>query len=165
MTPRTNTLVLGLGSVERADDGVGPALVGRLAEGGLRDADLIAGPRDAAWILDAWSGRPRVLVLDAVRSGRPVGRVMRIDPSDGPFVDPAGASTHGLGLASAIELGRVLGDLPERLVLVGIEGGCFELGAEMSPLVRAALPEAVDRARRIVEEEWKVGERPEVARA
>ncbi len=164
MTPRTNTLVLGLGSVERADDGVGPALVARLTAAGLRDADLIAGPRDAAWILDAWSGRPRVLVLDAVRSDRPVGRVMRVDPSEGPFVDAAGASTHGLGLASAIELGRALGDLPERLVLVGIEGGCFELGAEMSPPVRDALPEAADRARRIVEE-WTADERREVARA
>lgn len=164
MTHRTKPLVLGLGTVDRADDGVGPALVARLADAGLDDVDLVAGPRDAAWILDAWSGRPRVLVLDAVRSDRPVGHVMRVDPRAGPFVDPSGASTHGLGLASAIELGRALGDLPERLVLIGVEGACFDLGAEMSPPVRDALPEAAESARRIVET-WHADERREVARA
>lgn len=146
-----NTLVLGLGSIDRADDGVGPALVARLSPLALGGVDFAAGPRDAGWILGAWSDRDRVVVLDAVRSGGDAGDVLQIDPTDGTFVDAANASTHGLGLASAIELGRALGELPDRLALIGIEGACFDLGAEMSAAVRAALPEAAERVCDIVQ--------------
>lgn len=150
MTEHEDVLVIGLGHRDRADDGVGLALAEELRARQTAGTIVRSGPRDAAWILDAWRGRDCVVVLDCVRSGRPAGTVHRIDPAHGPFVDSASASTHGLGLASAVELGRALGDLPRRLVLVGIEGKSFEIGAPVSAGVRAALPRAVALVEQLV---------------
>jgi hydrogenase maturation protease len=58
-------------------------------------------------------------------------------------------STHGFGVAEAVELARSLGRLPRRLILYLAEGAQFEIGAPLSP----AVAEAVDKAAaRIVEE-------------
>lgn len=149
MTKEADILVMGLGGPDRGDDAVGPA-VARVVAQRLADVDVVSGPRDAAWILDAWRGRVGVVVVDAVRSGRPVGTVDRLDPRHGPYVDSAASSTHGLGLASAIELGRALGDLPLRLALIGVEGATFGLGAWMSDEVRSAVPEAAERVIELV---------------
>ena len=58
-----------------------------------------------------------------------------------------GASTHGLGLAEAIELGRALGRLPARLVVYAIEGQGYATGAPLSPPVARAAEEVVGELR------------------
>jgi hydrogenase maturation protease len=60
-----------------------------------------------------------------------------------------GASTHAFGLAEAVELGRALGRLPERLVVYGIEGESFGAGEE----VTGAVAEGVERTAAAVIEE------------
>ena len=47
-------------------------------------------------------------------------------------------STHLIGLAEAIELGRALDQLPARLLVVGIEGASFTAGAAADPPGRAS---------------------------
>jgi hydrogenase maturation protease len=42
-----------------------------------------------------------------------------------------------------VELARALGSLPEHVVVVGVEGACFDIGAPLTAEVAAALPEAV----------------------
>lgn len=54
-----------------------------------------------------------------------------------PFAAP---STHALGLAEAVELGRALGRLPPTLTVFGIEGTTFTAGATPTPAVLAAVP-------------------------
>ena len=48
------------------------------------------------------------------------------------------ASTHGFGVADAVELARALRQLPERLIVYAVEGCRFEPGAPQSPEVVAA---------------------------
>jgi hydrogenase maturation protease len=55
-------------------------------------------------------------------------------------------STHDLGLADIVELGRVLGRLPPRLVILGIEVADCAPGAGLSPAVQRGLRRAVRRA-------------------
>jgi hydrogenase maturation protease len=102
---------------------------------------------EAADLIEAWQGADDVIVVDAVVTGAPVGTVMELDGRQ--LVAPLSttASTHGLGLAEAIELARVLNLLPTRLRVYGIEGRRFELGAEISPEVQRAVEEV---ARRII---------------
>ena len=79
-----------------------------------------------------------------MRSGAVVCHVRRSDAGDGPLpVDAFAGSTHDFGLAEAVELGRALGVLPERLVIIGIEGRAFAMGAAMSAEVSAAAAEVV----------------------
>ena len=58
-----------------------------------------------------------------------------------PCASAPSASTHHLGVAEAVELGRSLGRLPDRREVIGIEGGWFGAGRGLSPEVRGAVEE------------------------
>jgi hydrogenase maturation protease len=88
-----------------------------------------------------WREADVAVVIDAVSSGAEPGTVHRFDATSAPL--PArlrgSTSSHALGLAEAIELGRTLGRLPGRLIVYGIEGERFEAGTELTPAVAAAV--------------------------
>ena len=146
-----DVVVIGVGNPDRGDDGVGLEVVGRL-EGGVPDGVRLVrlSGADAAGIMEAWSGAVRAIVVDAMVSGAAPGTVARFDAAAGPL--PAGvrlASTHAMGAAEALELGRALGRLPQSLTVYGVEGATFSAGAGLSPEVAAAVEAA---ACRIIEE-------------
>ncbi len=142
--------MIGVGDPERGDDGAGiraARLVRARLGARVRVAECAGG---AAELLEAWDGAARVIVVDATLSGAEPGTVCRLDAARGPL--PAGlvaGSTHGLGVAEAVELARVLGRLPRALVVYGVEGRSFGPGAARSPGVEAGIRAA---ARAIVEE-------------
>lgn len=91
-----------------------------------------------------WRGRTAAVVLDAVSSDAPPGTLHRIEAASGPL--PAGlacGSSHAFGLAQAIEMARALGELPERLLVLGIEGAEFTAGQGLTPAVEEAVAAAV----------------------
>jgi hydrogenase maturation protease len=59
-------------------------------------------------------------------------------------------SSHAFGVLEAIELSRALDTLPEEFIVYGIEGSCFEEGAEMSEKVEAAANLVVEQILREV---------------
>jgi hydrogenase maturation protease len=133
-----------LGSPFRGDDAVGPEVAVKLREEG---ALLLDCADDPTRLLEAWTGLDTVVVVDAVSTGAPPGTLHRIDLGHEPL--PRGlrlASTHALGLAEALELGRALGRAPARIVLLGVEGARFRMGEEMSPEVAAAIDALVAAA-------------------
>ena len=71
-----------------------------------------------------------------------------------------GTSTHAFSLAQAIELGRALGRLPERLLVVGIEGEGFEAGAGPGAAVAAALEHGAAEVLARLDEHFRGGEEP-----
>jgi len=136
-------MVVGVGNRFRGDDGAGLEAAARLRS---RAPELRVLERDGdlAGVLDAWADEDAVIVIDATRSGAPAGTVQRFDVGDAPL--PAAfsrGSTHLFGIVEAIELGRALGRLPQRLVVYGIEGLTFTLGQGLSPEVSAAVEDVV----------------------
>jgi hydrogenase maturation protease len=99
-----------------------------------------------AALVDRLAGADDVVVVDAMRSGRRPGHVSWFDAGRAPL--PAAmarsASTHGWGVAEAIELARALGTLPARLTVVGIEGQDFSAGEGLSTPVTQAVRRVVD---------------------
>ena len=149
--PQPSTLVVGLGSVDRGDDAVGrargaggggarrPAGRGGRARGPDRPDRAVARPRP---------GRRRRRHPLRLRTGH-AAAAARPAPARPPLPEAAWArtgrgGTHAFGLAAAVELARVLGRLPGRVTVVGVEAGSFEPGAPLSPAVAAAVPRAVD---------------------
>jgi hydrogenase maturation protease len=130
--------VVGLGNALRGDDAVGLTVARRLRE--LTPAlDVLELSGEPAELLDALGdGVEQVVLVDAVSSGAPPGTVHRLDASEAALAVDACTTTHGLGLAETIELGRALERLPSRLLVIGIEGRSFELGAPLSPDVARA---------------------------
>ena len=138
--------VIAVGNPWRADDGAGAQVVRRLAGRVPDDVRLIELGGEPAELLDAWDGLGAVVVVDAVRTGGAPGTVHCFDASRAPLPARTGsASTHGLGLADALELGRALGRLPARVVVVGIEAGEDQTAGGLSPPVQDAIEEASAR--------------------
>jgi hydrogenase maturation protease len=138
------TLVIGLGNPDRGDDAVGVKVARRVAAERLDVRVLeLDDPSEA---LDAWASEDTVVVADAVSSGGDPGDIHVLDAvaRNLPAGSWAAGGTHALGLAAVVELGRALGRLPRRLVVVGVEAGSFDHGAPLSDAVAAAVPAAAN---------------------
>ncbi|MGH4032061.1 hydrogenase maturation protease [Actinomycetota bacterium Odt1-20B] len=136
--------VIGVGNAFRHDDGVGWAVVDRLKER-ARSRPLPPGTvletcdGDPGRLLGLWENAGLAVVLDAAQA-RPAhpGRVHRLLLDDAQLGQAQGsASSHGLGLGEAIELSRVLGRLPGRLVVYAVEGADRTVGTGLSEAVAA----------------------------
>ncbi|WP_414497739.1 hydrogenase maturation protease [Streptomyces sp. CRN 30] len=148
-------VIIGVGNEFRHDDGVGWAVLARLAEpeaGGAlpRGTVLRTCDGDPGRLLGLWEGADLCVVLDAAE-GRPPrpGRVhlLTLDRT-GPAPSRA-TSSHGLGLGEAVELSRALHRLPGRLVVYAVEGADTSPGIGLSPEVAAR----VDALARLVLDE------------
>jgi hydrogenase maturation protease len=128
-------LIIGCGNRVREDDAAGIFVAERLQELGFPS---IIHSRDPISLIDLWQGMDVVIVVDAVRTGAPIGTVSAWDLARVAHVVSSPASSHGLGVAEAIALAEHLGSLPKQLRVYGIEGRRFDIGEEMTAEVRSA---------------------------
>jgi acetate kinase len=134
-------VVIGLGNEFRHDDGIGPAVVGRLRDHAPSGVALVITDGEPTRLIEAWTGAALAVVVDAVRAEPPhPGRVHRF------VVDRPGAgagrpaSSHGLGLDDAIALAVALDRMPGRLIVHAIEASDLSQGVGLTPAVAAAVP-------------------------
>lgn len=132
-------MVIGVGNVFRRDDGVGPAIAAEVEAMRLPGVRVVCTAETAA-ILDAWSGTEVAVVVDAAGGGSP-GRVRRCDLQD--LVEGPSLTSHELSLTLTYELARALDRAPGRVVVVSVDVADTGHGEGLTPLVRAALPQAV----------------------
>ena len=135
-------LILGCGNPDRGDDSAGVKVIEQLRELGIA-AETCSG--QAADLIEAWTGRHEVLVVDAVASGAPTGTVHVWDGWQALKAVRPPPSSHGLGIAEAIAIAHELDRLPARLRFYGIEARRFEPGTGPSPEVQAAITDVVHR--------------------
>ena len=144
----SDALVVGLGTPERGDDGVGLIVVEQLRAEAPKGVVIRALPRQTLDLLSLWTGYDRVWVVDAIQSGAPAGTCHRVQPPLPAAALGRGApSTHGLGLAECIALAERLDALPAHLVILGIEVACVMPGEGLTPAVAAAVPALVAQLR------------------
>jgi hydrogenase maturation protease len=138
--------VIGIGNPDCGDDAAGHRVVQQLRGRLPAAVRLESESGEAASLLARIEGEPFVFLVDACTSGATPGAVHRFDASGAPL--PAGRhglSTHGVGLAEALELARALGTLPARCIVYAIEGIVFAVGAPVSAAVAAAVPLVANR--------------------
>ena len=136
-------LIVGIGNDLAGDDAAGLVLARELsARVDPRELAVRAHAGEPLALLDGLAGFRAAVIVDASHSGAAPGSTRRIDVSERPVPSPlAGTtSTHAVGLGEALELARVLGRLPDRVVLHTIEGRCFQASSSLSEPVRSALP-------------------------
>jgi hydrogenase maturation protease len=135
--------IIGCGSFDRGDDEAGLLVVGRLRELGIEACEHRG---DGSALVDRWHGQETVILIDAVVSGGFPGAVTVWDEwTAGVLGDCFRCSTHAFGVAEAVKLARVLGLMPARLIIYGIEGRRFDLGSAPSPEVVTAAEELAHR--------------------
>jgi hydrogenase maturation protease len=144
MNDRSRVLIVGVGNELRGDDAVGLLVVRQISDPRF---DVVECTAEGTELIYALAGRRAAIVVDATTGGGKSGSVTRFDAHSDTI--PSGLfpySTHAFGVAEAIELLHVLDQLPERLVIYGIEGARFDMGDPLSPEVGVAIR---DVARRI----------------
>jgi hydrogenase maturation protease len=142
-------LVVGLGTPDRGDDAVGTEVARAVAALALPQVEVVE-HEDPTDLIELWSGRDPVVVIDAVSSDAAPGtlHILETGAARAPLAPSVWGrtgrgGTHAFGLAAAIELARVLRRLPRHLVVVGVEAEVFEHGTALSPAVAAGVPAAV----------------------
>jgi hydrogenase maturation protease len=147
--PPVNTVVIGIGNRDRADDALGLLAVDRLQADPLPGVRLATARGDVLKVLDLLEGADTVILIDAMKTGTTPGHVLRLDASRGAVKAQLDsfASTHTVNLAEAVELARALGKLPPRLIIYGVEAADFTLGNGLSPAVEAVLEHVIERVR------------------
>lgn len=138
-------VLIALGSHGRGDDGVGLHVAEQLT-GRLEHCQIVSGQDDCMAILNAWEGAQLAIVVDAAVSKNKPGTIHRLE-LDVQLLprELARCSSHGTGLAEAVELGRILKRMPAHLVVFAIEALSFSPGDDMTPAVRAAACDVADR--------------------
>lgn len=143
---KARTLIIGIGNPSRRDDAVGLVVARALRARNLKHIEIVELSGEGAALLEAWQGAERVVIVDAMQSGAAPGTILRFEAHRQRIPTKFFRySTHNFGLAEAIELGRALGQLPQELIVYGIEGKDFSLGEGLSPEVVSAISQVLEK--------------------
>jgi len=139
-------LIIGVGNAYRGDDGVGLRIAQDIKKKSPDHVNVIEQSGEGISLMDSWKDADAVIIIDAVHSGAQSGAIHRFDVHTQTIPTKFfHYSTHAFGVAEAIELARALKQLPQNLIVYGIEGKCFEAGVGLSPEVEKAAQEVVER--------------------
>lgn len=148
--PGTHCVVLGVGNPDRGDDAAGRRVAQLLRKQHCGEVEIYELDGEPATLLARLEGARAAWIIDACRTGAATGTVHRLDVSVTPLRHACrGLSTHGMGLAEALELARALGQLPARCIVYAVEAGRFDAGAALSAPVAESV--AVVAARIVAE--------------
>jgi len=143
-------MIIGIGNEFRHDDGVGIAVARALRSQVPEGVAVLERGGEGTDLIAAWSGADLVIAIDAVSSGEPAGTIHRyqVDAVSADSLPTAGifrGTSHQIGLGEGIALGKLLGMLPTRMIVYGIEGQTYGDGVALSPAVQHAVGDVVSR--------------------
>ena len=147
----SDTIVIGLGNPLMRDDGVGVRLVHELAAdfagGGVEFAD--AGTSGMS-VLHLIAGRKKAIIIDCALMHADPGTIRRFTPGDLTARNLlAHLNNHEGNLLEILELSRRLAELPDEVVIFGIEPVKVSPGESLSPI----LEEQVEYYRQLIGKE------------
>ncbi len=157
---RPRVLIIGVGNAYRSDDAVG-LFAARQMQVGARsprpwpNVTIVEASGEGTALIEMWQDADTVILIDAVQSGALAGTIHRFDArAESLPVHFFHYSTHAFSVAQAIELARVLDQLPPRLIVYGIEGKEFGNGVKLSDeVIYAAQTVVADVARDILSDQ------------
>jgi hydrogenase maturation protease len=143
-------VIIGVGNPYVGDDAVGHVVASRLAKelGAQPRMRLLLEHGTGTRLMAAWKSAEIAILIDATLSGAEPGTLYRIDAVTQPLVSAWWRCvTPAFGVAEAIELARLLHELPARLLAYGIEGASFATEAPLSKAVEHAIPAVLSQVR------------------
>lgn len=137
----------GIGSVLLGDDGVGPYVAGILEASYSFDSNVMVADLGTPGLdlVAHLSGIDALILIDSVSNGAPAGTVTRYRKEDilrhGPA--PVRMDPHSPVLSESLLIAELAGEGPEDILLIGITGEQYEVGASLSEAARKAADRAV----------------------
>lgn len=144
--------VICLGNPLRGDDGISKVLIRELKEEGLPSGveifDVGTGGINALHVLERLD---KVIIVDAVSFGG--------SPGDHVFFEPGEVSSllapknsHESDLLKVLELSKSLDEMPEKVLIMGVQPKDTSMGEGLSPKLEEKVPELLDELRKSVDE-------------
>lgn len=139
-------IVVGIGNLLLQDDGVGVHVIRALEEHTLPpDVELLDGGTAGCDLLPFLTGAEKIIVVDAIQGGGPPGAVYRLTPKDCGEPQTDGAiSLHDLGILVVLHDLELLEERAVPVVIIGVEPGKIAAGIELTPEVKARIPQVLD---------------------
>ncbi len=137
----------GIGSVLLGDDGVGPFVAGMLESGYRFDNNVIVSDLGTPGLdlVAHLSGIDALILIDSVKNDAPPGSVTLYRKEDilrhGPA--PVRMDPHSPVLSESLLIAELAGEGPDDILLIGITGEQFEVGAGLSAAAEQAATQAV----------------------
>lgn len=140
--------VIGVGNIFRGDDAVGILVAQRFAKLDLPGVEVLERSGEGTALMEAMNAYDTVYLVDAMKSGVSPGEILRLEAHNTSLpAQFSASSTHAFGVAEAIEMARLMGKLPLKLIVYGIEGLQYETGQALSPEVEQSIPILINRLR------------------
>lgn len=146
------TLVVGIGSTIRRDDGIGIRAARQYKERcSSRLVDVIELGTAGLSLLDFVEGYDRLIILDAIITGSPPGTLHELRGDD--VAKSVHLSVgHESDLPTSLQLGELLTRrMPRHVVVFAVEADDIQtFSEELSPEVQKAIPEVLARVEKVV---------------
>jgi hydrogenase maturation protease len=137
------TVIVGVGNILCRDEGVGIHVIEELKKYNLPShVEIYDGGTGGLDILEVLEGSDRAIIVDAVRGGMKPGEIccIRLDELDTEDGEAKMVSTHELDFIMAKKIGEKVYDLPNDIILIGVEPESIELGTNLTPVIKDAIP-------------------------
>ena len=145
------TLVIGVGSILKGDDGIGPRVIDELEKVSLPDnITLERGDLSGMDLIKFFPEFERVIIVDAADMKEPPGSIRVFTFSQiekATFSDSF--STHGMALLETLTLSQELG-IKSEITIVGIQPESASFNLKLSDLIESKIPAIIKRIREIL---------------
>ncbi len=138
-------IIIGVGNPLRGDDGAGWAVIDHLVHKIHPEIQLSKQRGDIVELVEVFANYATVYLVDACSMEAPAGTWQRIDGlCESLPAENAQTSTHGFGIAQAIELARNLNALPSKLIVYAIVGQEYAMSDSLTAPVVEAVKQVAD---------------------
>jgi hydrogenase maturation protease len=136
-------LVLGIGNVLLTDEGIGVRALNELQRRYTfpDNVELLDGGTAGIELLRHIRKRDYLIIIDAMKFAKEPGTVTRVEGNDVPAAFRTRISPHQLGLSDLLAAAMLTDELPENLVLFGVEPENLDIGLDLTDVVEASLDE------------------------
>jgi len=143
---KSDTVIVGLGNILMADEGIGCVIAGHLLSQqekypGIEFVDAGTGGMNLLHII---SGRKKAIIIDCAVMGTEPGTIKRFTPEQTKSIKQLSHySLHEADVLQIIEMSRKLGQCPEQIIIFGIEPYRIESGRGLNKKLSAGLSEYI----------------------
>ncbi|MBU1083563.1 MAG: hydrogenase maturation protease [Candidatus Omnitrophota bacterium] len=147
----TKTLIIGIGSILRGDDGIGPRTIDALENEKLAEGvELERGDLSGMDLLKFFPGYGKVIIIDAADMEEKPGtvKVFRSGELKGSGFKNI-SSTHGMGLLETLTLARSM-DMEDGIIVVGVQPERTGFALEISDTVKESMPVILEEVKKLL---------------
>jgi len=137
-------VVIGIGNPLMGDDGFGVEVVEKLKGKVPNFVELYKYEVLNFQVLNVIENSDVAIIIDVIKSNGNPGDIYVVDFKELNRRYGRITSLHDLDIVKIIEVGRFVYNLPEKIVIVGVEPERIEFGIGLSEPVRKVIPKVID---------------------